>query len=191
MFRHEDDRNEQWFEQLWHKHNQSVYKICAALLRVHAAIGDHQAEAKDMTQLTFQTAWLSRHKVPDDEPAVWLHRTARNHCRNLVRKLHSGRIALTDPDTLKDLAGAGHEDELRMTPERVDLHNNLAKMSPADRDLLIETYWTDSSPTELAKTYGIKAAAVRVRQTRARRNFRKVARDTTTMMPPPATDQGR
>ena len=108
-------------------------------------------------------AWRRLADVPEDDPRPWLYATARNlllaesrraatarrHVHELVEQRSASDVSELDPP----LAAA------------------LRELSPLDREALLLTAWEELTPTEAARSLGIKPTAFRVRLLRARRRI--------------------
>jgi RNA polymerase sigma-70 factor, ECF subfamily len=106
-------------------------------------------------------AWRRLADVPEDDPRPWLYATARNLLLAEWRKSATERRhrhELVSPAT---------------TPEVFELDPQLAtalsELPPLDREALLLTAWEELTPTEAARSLGIKPTAFRVRLLRARR----------------------
>jgi RNA polymerase sigma-70 factor, ECF subfamily len=106
-------------------------------------------------------AWRRLADVPEDDPRPWLYATARNLLLAERRKAATERRhrhELATPET----AGEAFEHDPQLAAA-------LNELSDLDREALLLTAWEELTPTEAARTLGIKPTAFRVRLLRARR----------------------
>lgn len=151
------------FEALYAAHYDDLYRF--ALRRV-----TEPADAADVIAETWVVAWRRRAELPPGaEQRLWLFGVARrvlaNHRRGELRR---SRLA----DRLRD--------EVARTAPTVDpdtpVLRGLARLSPADRDLLAMQAWEELTAGEIAVVLGCSSATVRVRLHRARARLRSVLR---------------
>ncbi|MEU3710267.1 RNA polymerase sigma factor [Streptomyces catenulae] len=131
---------------------------------------DGQAdEVEEIVAEVFSTAWRRRADLPD-APLPWLYGVARNCLANTVRGRGRHR---------RLLARLGHHEiaHRRGTVASPDaerpgswVHEALARLSPADQEVLRLTAWEELTVDELAVTLGCgrSAAAMRLHRARAR-----------------------
>ncbi|WP_412543894.1 RNA polymerase sigma factor [Longispora sp. K20-0274] len=153
------------FGMLFDRHARAVYNHC---FRLTAS----WAEAEDLTQQTFLTAWRRR---ADLEPAggsvlPWLLVTATNIARTARRSLRRrlGLLArLPDPGFQAD-----HADDVadRIDAQRrmAGLRAALAVLSRAEREAFELVVWSGVGYPEAAVALGIAEGSVRSRVSRAR-----------------------
>ena len=163
------------FELLYAKHGPAVK---AYVLRRAAA-----STADDVLAEVFVVCWRRLDEVPVD-PLPWLLGVARR-VLSTQRRGERRRVELRDRLAETD-AGSSHP--LHLTPETGDgvlagladaaLAGALARLSDADRELLLLIAWDGLSPAEAATVLGVKPATARVRLSRARgRLARALARE--------------
>ena len=140
-----------------------------AVLRYALRETAHAADAQELLQLTFITAWrkVAGIRIAGDSALPWLLVTCRNHARNLER---AHRRRRTIP--LHELAELPVEPDDAETGLR-DLLDGLPGISASDRELcrlcLIEGY----SYREAAEALGVSVGVVGKRLERARIRLRK------------------
>ena len=106
-------------------------------------------------------AWRRLADVPEDDPRPWLYATARNLL------LAESRKATTERRHRHELAAPEPApDVFELDPQ---LAAALKELSPHDREALLLIAWEELTPTEAARSLGIKPTAFRVRLLRARR----------------------
>jgi RNA polymerase sigma factor (sigma-70 family) len=153
------------FGVLFDRHGEAVRAFCAR------RTGSVDA-ADDLVSIVFLEAWRRRAEVEliDGNALPWLYgiarrtmqhrrRTALRHRRALAR-LASGTAT---PDHADDVAG-------RLDDERhlARLKAALARLRPADRDVLVLCVWQGLTYAEAATALGVPVGTVRSRLSRAR-----------------------
>ncbi|GAA2709559.1 MULTISPECIES: RNA polymerase sigma factor [Actinoplanes] len=136
---------------------------------------EQPADAADVVAETFLIAWRRRHEMPTGpETRLWLYGVARrvlaNHHRGGIRRQHLGerlrrRLSSVVPDPANEV------------PERLAVHDALARLGELDREVLTLTVWEGLEPREIAEVLGVNAAAVRTRLSRARSRLRELVGD--------------
>jgi RNA polymerase sigma-70 factor (ECF subfamily) len=119
--------------------------------------------AEDALAETFAVAWRRRDAIPQ-EPLPWLYGVAR---RVLANQRRSARRQTAVADRL----AAEPQTERR---EVEPILAALARLRPADRELLLLVAWEGLTPAQAARTLGTSAAACRVRLFRARRRLERL-----------------
>lgn len=152
------------FRQLYADHGRAI--LAYALRRV--ADPD---DAADVLAETFLVAWRRCADVPGGDAArLWLFGVARNTLANQRRAEHR-RTRLTER-LRADLAAA---DLLQAPPEHGDeaALAALARLDPADREILRLTAWEELTPAQAGRVLGLSPVAARSRLHRARRRLRR------------------
>jgi len=125
-------------------------------------------DAEDLVAEVFVTAWRRRTDLP---PALlrraWLFGVARK------LMLTEGRRSVRDAELVERVAATTDATADAMSPEpdgpRVAvIAAALARLSPADREVIELTEWDRLTPAELAVTLGVRPGTARVRLHRAR-----------------------
>jgi RNA polymerase sigma-70 factor (ECF subfamily) len=161
------------FELLYAKHGSAVKAY--VLRRAHASLAD------DVVAEVFVVCWRRFEEVPP-EPLPWLLGVARR-VLSTQRRGERRRIALCD--RLAEVAAGANEqaptDLLASVPEAgyqalanmadPTLAAALARLSEAERELLLLIAWEGLTPAEAATVLDIKPATARVRLLRARRRL--------------------
>ncbi|GAB3956550.1 RNA polymerase sigma factor [Micromonospora vulcania] len=133
-------------------------------------------DAADVVAETFLIAWRrSREMPPEAEVRLWLHGVARrvlaNHHRGGARR---GRLG----DRLRQRLRVGSAvDPGSEVPERLTVRAALARLSEADREVLMLTFWEGLEPREVATILQVSPTAVRTRLSRARARLRNLVGD--------------
>jgi RNA polymerase sigma-70 factor (ECF subfamily) len=145
------------FELLYAKHAPAVKAY--ALRRANSSTAD------DVVAEVFVVCWRRFDEVPAD-PLPWLLGVAR-------RVLSTQRRGERRRGVLRDRLTETVADSIDATPEVGDgaLAGALARLSDADRELLLLIAWDGLSPAQAATVLGVKPATVRVRLMRARRRL--------------------
>ncbi|MDC7339252.1 RNA polymerase sigma factor [Streptomyces lydicus] len=133
---------------------------------------DGQAhDVEEVVAEVFSIAWRRRAELPD-APLPWLYGVARNCLANTVRGLGRYRRLLRRLGNHE----AAHQ---RQTVESPDterpgswVHEVLARLSPADQEVLRLTTWEELTVEELAEALGCGPGAAAMRLHRARRRLR-------------------
>ncbi|MEV7471021.1 sigma-70 family RNA polymerase sigma factor [Streptomyces kronopolitis] len=154
------------FAEAYRAHYWAVSRFVARRL-------DGQAhEVEEVVAEVFSTAWRRRAELPD-APLPWLYGVARNCLANTVRGM--GRYR-------RLLLRLGHHEAARQR-QPVDngpaaerpgswVHEALARLSPADQEVLRLTAWEELTVGELAVTLGCGQSAAAMRLHRARGRLR-------------------
>ncbi|MCZ1010231.1 sigma-70 family RNA polymerase sigma factor [Streptomyces lydicus] len=153
------------FAEAYRAHYWAVSRFVARRL-------DGQAhEVEEVVAEVFSIAWRRRTELPD-APLPWLYGVARNCLANTVRGLGRYRRLLHRLGNHE----AAHQ---RQTVESPDVerpgswvHEALARLSPADREVLRLTAWEELTVEELAVTLGCGRSAAAMRLHRARGRLR-------------------
>ncbi|MGW1994812.1 SigE family RNA polymerase sigma factor [Embleya sp. NPDC001921] len=131
------------------------------LLRTACLLTGDWHAAEDLVQETLGKLYRSWRRIREMEsPIAYAHTTLVRtflSVRRLRRSSERPSDALPEPPP-----AAGEDIELRLT-----LLQGLARLSPADRAVLVLRYWEDRSVEEAADVLRISPGAVRVRSKRA------------------------
>jgi RNA polymerase sigma-70 factor (ECF subfamily) len=150
------------FRALYEGHRDAVWRY----FRRRAG---HDA-ADELTAEVFVVAWRGRERPPSD-PRPWLYGVARNVLAN-HRRGEARAAALGERVGREAAAVAGDHAELAHV--RADLAAALARLAPADREVLLLVAWEGLTSAEAAQVLGCRAPAARARLSRARRRLRAV-----------------
>lgn len=154
------------FAGLFDRHVRAVYNHCFRLC-------GSWADAEDVTQLTFLTAWRRRAEVrlSNDSALPWLLTvatfTVRSHQRASRRWLAALRRLPPDPADDTALADdvAGRVDDERRMGAVLEAVNRLPR---GQREALALCVWSGVSYRDAAEQLGISETSVRSRVSRAR-----------------------
>lgn len=133
------------------------------------------ADAHDAVGETFTILWRRLEVCPEGENArAWLYGVARR-CLANQRRGDGRRTRLAER---LDHSAALDSDAVDGCEERADcarvLHAALARLKPADREILCLMAWEELSHAELATALGISTNAVGIRLHRARNRLRRI-----------------
>jgi RNA polymerase sigma-70 factor (ECF subfamily) len=137
---------------------RSVFANLGAVAAYARRRGHADADALAAEVMTI--AWRRLSDVPLDDPRPWLFATARNLV--LAEARHRTNSAA-------EVEGSAPAPEiLELDPK---LGDALRSLSPSDREALLLVAWEDLTPTQAARSLGIRPTAFRVRLLRARRRL--------------------
>ena len=129
--------------------------------QVFALLGDLQ-EAEDVTQDAFAKASFHwKRIVAYDQPEAWVRRVAFNEAYNSSRRTRRWLVALARHGPPAHVPA--------VSPDRVDLHRALGRLTPVHREVLVLHYVAELSVDEVAKQLRLPAGTVKSRLSRARR----------------------
>ncbi len=161
------------FGVLFDRHYDQIYGYAAR--RLGSSLAD------DVAADTFLIAFAKRNSYDTSRPDArpWLYGVASN----LISRQHQAEVrhyrALTRVGV--DIVSDGHADHVA---DRVDAHAYrgplaaaLAKLSKADRDVLLLVAWAELTSEEAGLALGIPAGTARSRLHRARKQIRKALAD--------------
>jgi RNA polymerase sigma-70 factor (ECF subfamily) len=151
------------FHELYRRH-------ASVLIRYAWRLADDSADAEDLVQEVFATAWTKRRTITivGDSLLPWLLVTCRNHGANLVRKKARTRTVPIDTDAA-DLAQPTNVedfDELRW------VRTELAELSPLDQQICQLCFVGGIPYKTAAVQLGISANGVAKRVERIRKQLR-------------------
>lgn len=154
-----------YFDRLVEAYQAPVYNLCLHML------GDSR-DAEDAAQEAFWRAYRGfRHYDPGRPFGTWLLAIAAHHCIDLLRRRGEPLLSLErlpPPQQVRDASG-GPELSVEKTERDQAVSNNLLKLDPEDRALLIMRYWYDMSYEEMSRALSVSTSAVKGRLHRARR----------------------
>jgi RNA polymerase sigma-70 factor (ECF subfamily) len=149
------------FEQLVRRYQRGIYQLA---LRMTAS----GADAEDITQEVFLTAWRRLPELREDAAVVgWLYRTATNRCLNLLRS----RKPTSEIDEAVVASERPGDDPLRgaeNSAQRAALIDALAQLQPTQRAVWLLREVHGRSYDEIAALVDTTPDAVRGRLARAR-----------------------
>jgi RNA polymerase sigma-70 factor (ECF subfamily) len=154
------DRDVGAFETLVRRYERRIYLLCLRMLN------GANAEAEDVTQEVFLTAWR---RLPDIEQdgafGGWLYRTATNRCLNILRR----RRPTTELDDRTTPAGTDEPERSAQNAQAMDaLAKALAQLPDQQRACWLLREVHGRSYEEIAQLVDATTGAVRGRIARAR-----------------------
>ena len=144
-----EDNDEQAFSQLVRRYAGLVYATCHRILR------DRQ-RAEDATQETFFKL-VKRPEMVRRSLSGWLHRSATQHCIDVLRQDNSRRARERRYAAIHDRR-AGEPITWQQVSPQVD--EALLELPDAMRALLIEHFLNGRTQTELAAAAGVSPATI-------------------------------
>ncbi len=141
-----------------------LYARHAPAVKAYVLRRSDASSADDVVAEVFVVCWRRFHELPPDA-LPWLLGVARR-VLSTQRRSERRRTALEER-----LAGAAVESIEETAGEELILPAALARLSDADRELLLLIAWEGLLPTQAAAVLGVKPATARVRLLRARRRL--------------------
>jgi RNA polymerase sigma factor (sigma-70 family) len=166
------------FEAIFEEHFDAVlgYAVARADLET----------AADAVAETFLVAWRRRGELPA-QPRGWLLAVTRRTLAD-QRRARRRQASLTAKLAVEPLASAASDDPAEAVAERRTVLSALARLRPADQELLRLVAWDGLSPAEVGVVVGRSRATVAVRLHRARRRLvRELAAAGAEPVPAPTT----
>jgi RNA polymerase sigma-70 factor (ECF subfamily) len=152
------------FRRLYAEHGRAI--LAYALRRV-----SDPEDAADVVADTFLVAWRRSVEVPAGSGArLWLFGVARRTIAN-QRRGENRRTRLAER-LRSDLAAA----DLQTLPSEQgdeEVLSALARLDPADQEILRLTTWEELTPAQAGRVLGLSSVAARSRLHRARRRLRR------------------
>ena len=144
----------QTFEEVYAESAERIYRFI--YFRTH-----HKETAEDLTQVTFMKALEKWHQYQGDKGPVlaWLYQIARNtvtdHYRAFkpVGDIENVFDLSSDEDFVEDLKGSENAERVRTA---------LAKLKPAQRELVLLRVWDELSFKEISALLGKTEASLKM-----------------------------
>ena len=149
------------FAALFDAHYPSVLAYCR-----RRTAGD---EAGDAALATFETLWRTMDEPPS-RPLPWLYRVAAGHLAN-ARRSERRRLRLVDRLARRPAAALPSPDLADAAGAAAAARSALARLRPADREVLLLVAWEGLDGDEAAASLGVTPATFAVRLHRARRRL--------------------
>jgi RNA polymerase sigma factor (sigma-70 family) len=157
------------FAAVFDRHNDEIYRYAVRRL------GPETAE--DVVAETFLTAFRKRGKYDRERPDArpWLYGIATHAIREHRRAEIRRNRALAHSEAHGSVESFDERSASRVTAERLQpkLAAVLARLSAADRDLLLLIAWADLTYEESAQALGVPVGTVRSRLHRIRTKVRR------------------
>lgn len=162
-----DDRTA--FAQLFRRHYDEIFRYCARRL-------PNRETAEDITSAVFlkMVNNFDTFRGDDDGFRVWLYRIATNEINSHFRKIgrHTRFLeSLEHQPPPDDAPDPGIEDDNRT--RITQLHQAMARLKPAYRDIVALRYFQGLNSEEIGKILGAKPVTVRSKLARALRMIEK------------------
>lgn len=151
-------RDRDWLTRLYEEYSDDVFRYAVRRLAT-------REDAEDVLVEVFTVAWRRRTVVPE-QALPWLYRTAANTIAHIIRgDTRRGRLQarLTAVTPL-------HSEDPVPDP---DLASALARLAPADAEILRLWAWEGLEPTEIAEVLDTSPGAARTRLSRAKSRLRQ------------------
>lgn len=155
------------YEEVVRRYQAPMYRLALRML-------SRAADAEDVVQDVFLTAWRRLSQLQDDGAFVgWLYRATTNRCLNVIRARKP--LSDVDLDTTESPSAAGRPDRAAETGAQMTaLVAALDELTPEQRACWLLREVHGRSYEEIALTIGTTATAVRGRIARARAQLAEV-----------------
>jgi RNA polymerase sigma-70 factor (ECF subfamily) len=135
----------------------------------YAARRSTSGDADDIAAEAFSIAWRKWNSAPADAIRPWLFGIARNVLSNRNRSFRrltrlQAKLASTSDRPISHIEYAEHQ----------EVHEALARLQPADREIIRLHCWEDLTPSEIAIVLKCSANAAGIRLHRAKRRLAEV-----------------
>ena len=157
------------------------YPAVLAYCRRRAAYDD----AGDAALATFEVLWRSMDEPPR-QPLPWLYRVAAGQLAN-SRRSERRRLRLLDRLSRRPAVAEPTHDPADAATEASTARAALARLRPADREVLLLVAWEGLDTDEAAAALGLSPSTFAVRLHRARRRLEALL--TESHPPPPHKDE--
>jgi RNA polymerase sigma-70 factor (ECF subfamily) len=133
------------------------------------------SEVNDAIAEVFLVVWRRIGDAPEgDDARLWLHGIARNVTRNAERSLRRQARLGSRLHLIRPQYGPDPEMQVIRRSEDNELLEALAKLRPADQEILRLSIWEELTNTEIAKILGIEPHTATMRLHRARNRLAEV-----------------
>ena len=149
------------FASLFDAHYPAVLAYCRRRIAAE--------EAGDAALATFEVLWRAMDSPPS-RPLPWLYKVAAGQLAN-ARRSERRRRRLFDRLAGRVGTTGAPPDPAEATAEAAAARSALARLKPAERELLLLVAWEGLGPEEAALALGISSATLAVRLHRARRRL--------------------
>ncbi|MFC4856875.1 RNA polymerase sigma factor [Actinophytocola glycyrrhizae] len=155
------------YEQVVRRYQAPIYRLALRML-------SSPADAEDVVQETFLTAWRRLSQLHDDGAFVgWLYRATTNRCLNVIRARKP--VADVELDTRESPSPDGRPERAAETGAQMSaLVSALDRLTPEQRACWLLREVHGRSYEEIARAIGTTATAVRGRIARARAQLAEV-----------------
>ena len=157
-------------------YQQDVVRFCGGMLQ------KPRAEVEDLAQDILIAAWKALPRFEFRASIrVWLLAIARHHCWDAMGPPGHVDVPLDgdDGEAAREIPDPTPLPEaLIIAKELADwVREGLAKLAPADREVLVISYYTDLPPDQIPEVLGISMDNVRQRRRRALQRLRGIITD--------------
>jgi len=150
------------FGRLAEHHQRAVFRFLVGL------VADHHA-AEELTQETLLRAFRRIGDLRNPERMrVWLVAIARNLARRWLRRHRRRSVAVLDPQTPAPASNPRRDERVAAVTQA------LARLKPAEREVLVLFEMEGLSHAEIAAITGATESALRNRLMRAKRKLRRM-----------------
>lgn len=154
------------FETVYNRHKAGIYNFCCRML-------NDVDEAKDVVQEIFLRFFESPVRFDGELPVkVWLFRSARNRCLNVIRDKGKFSNIGYGGDAIPVTEAADPD----MRDASVVVESLLVRMSVDYREILILREWDEMSYEEIAQALDITVSAVKSKLFKARKQATAIYR---------------
>ncbi|MCH8252037.1 MAG: RNA polymerase sigma factor [Planctomycetes bacterium] len=131
-------------------------------------------DAADAVQDGLGALWAKRAELRQDhDPTAWFFRVLRNRCIDQLRRRRVRKHDGVDPASLVDTSASDPVAAAQMGEFRERLRDELEKLEPAHREILLLRDYNDLSYAQIAEILSIAQGTVMSRLHRARMLLRK------------------
>jgi RNA polymerase sigma-70 factor (ECF subfamily) len=157
--------NREAYAELVRRYSKRVFAVCYGFVR-------GVEDAEDLAQEALLKGYRKIARLGDGAKfGSWISRIARNTCLDHLRRRPRREIALVDlperPDPRSELK-----------PEHIDLREAIGRLPEEYRVPLLSYYFNGRNTNHIAEALGISRATVHTRLSRARRELRRLLKDT-------------
>lgn len=122
------------------------------------------AQADDITQDVMLQVWnrASQFDAAKSRPSTWIYTIARNRLIDAWRAQKNNMVDYSDPALLPE-GSYDQTQSIAAEEQSVELRSAVAKLSPAQRDIIEEAYFKERSQRMIAKARKIPLGTVKSR----------------------------
>ncbi|WP_298209595.1 RNA polymerase sigma factor [Acidovorax sp.] len=162
------------------RYNQWVREHYRFLLRSAWALTGSRAQAEDVVQDCFTSAWKNRKQLRDPALArAWLFQIMRRHA---LRHMAPPPLQSLDDETAIEPGSAVHDDN--SLDDQLDVVKALARIAPIHREVLVLFYFDDMPTAQMAEALEVAPGTVLSRLARAREALKAALRPAPASSPP-------
>lgn len=155
------------------RYNQWVREHYRFLLRSAWALTGSRAQAEDVVQDCFTSAWKNRKQLRDPALArAWLFQIMRRHA---LRHMAPQPFQPLDDEAAIAPGGAAHDDNNSLD-DQLDVVKALARIAPIHREVLVLFYFDDMPTAQMAEALEVAPGTVLSRLARAREALKAALR---------------